>query len=69
MQLLGWRVCLSNEGGSVMYRVDPMRPGWEIEERSSFGRLCRRRRCGIYGGSLGGVSEGVANGSGRMHTL
>jgi hypothetical protein len=52
-----------------MYRVDPMRPGWEIEERSSFGRLCRRRRCGIYGGSLGGVSEGVANGSGRMHTL
>jgi hypothetical protein len=68
MRLLGWRVCLSNEGASVMYRVDSMRPGWEIEERLGSGRLCRRRRCEIYG-SLGGVSEGVANGSGGMHTL
>jgi hypothetical protein len=56
MLLLGWRVCLSNEGGSVMYCVDPMRLGLEIEERLGFERLCRRRRCEIYGGSLRCVS-------------
>jgi hypothetical protein len=52
-----------------MYRVDPMRPGLEIVRRLGFGRLCRRRRCGIYGGSLGYVLEGVANRCRGIHTL
>jgi hypothetical protein len=53
----------------VLCCVDPMRLDWEIVGRLGFGRLCRLRRYGIYGGSLDSVSEGVLDQGRRTHTL